>query len=120
MFNEFERPMFNRRPRQENPLTDWSSIQQMIKLTDAKGAAYYSQGGGGGGGGGKLTYEQNFRKPDEPGEQIPVARPVAPARPVPQSGASKPADQEKPGSAPSKGGFNPSSNPAVRRGDKRP
>ena len=62
----FKEAMFNRRPRQENPLTDWSSIQQMIKLTDAKGAAFYSQGGGGGGGGGKLTFEQNFRKPDEP------------------------------------------------------
>jgi hypothetical protein len=57
-----------------------------------------------------------FRKPDEPGEQIPVARPVYPAKPVPQSGASKSADQEKPGSASSKGGFNPSSNPSVRTG----
>jgi hypothetical protein len=42
------------------PMSDFSTLQQQIKLVDANGRSYDTSGGGGGGGNGTVNYEFSF------------------------------------------------------------
>ena len=56
-------------PEQQNPLTDYNVLQQIIKVVDAKGRQFQWGGGGGGGGGTSWDYSLNFQPRDANGQQ---------------------------------------------------
>ncbi|MGA2499580.1 MAG: HEAT repeat domain-containing protein [Tepidisphaeraceae bacterium] len=64
--NIFARP----EPQQQNPLTDYSMLQQNIRMVDAKGRQFQFSGGGGGGGATSWDYSFNFQPRDANGQQI--------------------------------------------------
>ncbi|MFI5378492.1 MAG: HEAT repeat domain-containing protein [Tepidisphaerales bacterium] len=58
------------RAEQPNPMTDYSLLQQNIKLVDAKGRSYQQMGGGGGGGSTNWDYSFNFGPHDINGQAL--------------------------------------------------
>ncbi len=58
------------RAEPQNPLTDYSILQQNIRMLDAKGRQFQNGGGGGGGGMTSWDYSFNFQPRDVTGQQL--------------------------------------------------